>query len=154
VTITKGGQEIAPADLAVGDRVALREDRAEDGTYTVTDLVVILPTVVGEVTAKTADTITVAGRDGTSTTIHVDADTTYRVAGREAADLADVTVGMIVFAQGTERADGSLDAVTVNAGNFRRGFDSDGGRFPWPKGPWAPDAPPAPDASPGTGSVG
>jgi hypothetical protein len=152
VTITKGGQEIALADLAVGDRVALREDRAEDGTYTVTDIVVILPTAFGEVTAKTADTITVSRRDGTTTTIHVDGDTTYRVAGDADASLADITVGMLVVARGSERGDGSLDAVAVRAGTINRGLRMDD--FPGPPGEWGPDAPDAPEASPADGAVG
>jgi hypothetical protein len=138
VTITKGGEEIALGDLAVGDRVGLRERRSDDGTFTVTDIVVVLPIVAGEVSAKTESTITVTRRDGSSATIHVDGGTTYRVGRDGDATLADVEVGMVVIAEGTQRDDGSLDASAVRAGMLRRRMD---GGFPWRPGPGLPELP-------------
>jgi Domain of unknown function (DUF5666) len=144
-TIVRSGEEIGLADLRVGDRVGIREERTDDGAFRVTGLVVLLPTAWGEVTATTASTITVERFGGGTTTIHVDDDTTYRVRGVEEASLEDIEVGMGVFAQGTERADGSLDAEHVRAGNLRRGIDRDwrGDRddrgLPWPRGPWGPE---------------
>jgi hypothetical protein len=201
VDLTKGGQDIALADLAVGDQVRISQTRNDDGTYTVDALAVVVPTVRGEVsdvtssgfkvtgrdgavwtiavngsteyqfgtgdgsladvtngttvvvlgtstgdnaltaltvrvkpdraigtvTAKTADSITVRVRGGSSVTVHVGADTTYRVAGVEDADLADVAVDMVIGVSGRERADGSIDADAVAAGTGR-GFLRGGGR--------------------------
>lgn len=203
VELTKGGQAIAVSDLKVGDQVRFRQVRNDDGTYTVTAVAVVVPSIrgtasditasgfkvttrdgsvwtvavngsttysygqgagtladvkdgeavrvqgsvtadnqmtatnvqvagdraVGTVTAKTADSITIKRRDGTSLTIHVDADTTYRVAGVENADLGDVAVDMAIGVTGRARADGSIDADAVAAGNIRglgRGFGRDG----------------------------
>ena len=200
VDLTKGGQDIALSDLAVGDQVRFRQTRNDDGTYTVDALAVVVPSVrgevsdvsatgfkittrdgsvwtiavngstvyqhgtgtgtladvtngtnavvlgtstgdnaltattvrvaadkaVGTVTAKTADTITITKRGGSTVTIHVDGDTTYRVAGVENADLGDVAVDMAIGVSGRERADGSIDADAVAAGTGR-GFKRGGG---------------------------
>jgi hypothetical protein len=193
IELTKGGQAIAVGDLKVGDQVRFRQTRNDDGSYAVTALAVVVPTVrgtasditssgfkvttrdgsvwtvtvngqttygygqgtgslsdvkagepvrvagtitadnqmtatnvrvagdraVGQVTAKTADTITIEKRDGSTVTIHVDGDTTYRVAGIEDADLGDVAVDMAIGVSGRARADGSIDADAVVAGNGR-----------------------------------
>ncbi len=123
-TITKGGQTIAVGDLAVGDQIRFAQEKASDGTYTVTAIHVVLPTIGGEVTAVTNNTITVTGRDGTAGTIHVDSDTTYEVGGTAGKALSDITVGSFVVAEGTLRADGSLDADAVHSGfrGMRDGF--------------------------------
>jgi hypothetical protein len=143
-TITKGGATIGVADLAVGDQVRFAQDRAADGTYTVTDIVVVLPTVIGEVTAIDGSTLTVTQPGGTTATVHVDGDTTYRVAGA-AGSRSDIKVGSLIAAEGTQRSDGSLDASIVRTGFDRRGD----GRGPGWKGdhnqPGA-DASPAPSS--------
>jgi hypothetical protein len=200
VDLTKGGQDIALSDLKVGDQVRFRQTRNDDGTYTVTALAVVVPSVrgtvsdvsatgfkittrdgsvwtiavngetvyqygagagtladvtngtkavvlgtstgdnaltattvrvaadkaVGTVTAKTADTITITKRNGSTVTVHVDADTTYLVPGIENADLGDVAVDMAIGVSGRERADGSIDADVVAAGTGR-GFKRGGG---------------------------
>lgn len=201
VDLTKGGQDIALSDLAVGDQVRFRQTRNDDGTYTVNALAVVVPSVrgevsdvgasgfkvttrdgsvwtitvdgtteyqygtgdgsladvtngttvvvkgtstgdnaltaltvrvkpdraVGTVTAKAADSITIRTRAGSTVTVHVDGDTTYRVAGVENADLGDVAVDMAIGVSGRERADGSIDADAVAAGTGR-GFLKGGGR--------------------------
>jgi hypothetical protein len=71
------------------------------------------------VTATATDSITVQRADGTSMTIHVDASTTYQVRGVTNATLADIKVGMAVVAQGSQNADGSLQALTVKAAALR-----------------------------------
>ena len=216
VELTKGGQPVEVSALNVGDQVRFRQTRNDDGTYTVTAVAVVVPSIrgeasaitsssfkvttrdgsvwtvtvngstayqygqgtgsladvkeggtvrvsgtvtgdnqitaitvrvagdraVGTVTAKTADTITIKRRDGTSMTIHVDADTTYRVRGVEDATLADVAVDMVIGVTGRARADGSIDADVVGAGKLR-GFGRGGN---------GDDK--APAASPGTGSSG
>ena len=193
VELTKGAQPITVSDLKVGDQVRFRQTRHDDGTYTVTAVAVVVPTIrgtasditssgfkvttrdgsvwtvtvngstvyrfgqatgsladvkdggrvvvagettgdnqltattvgvagdraVGKVTAKTADSITIETRDGKSVTVHVSADTTYRVAGVDSADLGDVAVDMAVGVSGRGRSDGSIDAATVVAGGMR-----------------------------------
>jgi hypothetical protein len=78
------------------------------------------------VTAKTADTFTIKRRDGSTTTVHVDADTTYRVAGAENADLGDIAVDMAIVVEGRARSDGSIDADAVGAGRLRGDGDGNG----------------------------
>ena len=73
-TITKGGATITVDDLAVGDQIVFAQDRAADGTYSVTAIKVVLPSVVGEVTAIDGNTITVTQPGGTTATIHVDGE--------------------------------------------------------------------------------
>jgi hypothetical protein len=216
VALTKGGQTITVGDLKVGDQVRFRQTRNDDGSYTVTALAVVVPTihgtasditsngfkvttrdgsvwtvivngqttygygqgtgsrsdvkageavrvagtitadnqmtatsvrvagdrVVGQVTAKTADTITITKRDGSTVTVHVDGDTTYRVAGVENADLGDVAVDMAIGVSGRARADGSIDADAIVAGNVRGlgrdGFDGFRGPRGFGKGFGAP----------------
>ncbi len=128
--ITKGGATIALGDLAVGDQVALRQDRASDGTYTVTGIVVVLPTVAGQISAIDGNTITITEMGGTTATIHVDSSTTYQLAGGTGA-LSDLKVGTVIVAEGTQRADGSLDAAEIHGGfdGMRPGFQDKPG-FP------------------------
>jgi hypothetical protein len=112
-----GSAKSSKADLSVGARV---EVEGTDGTSFAADVVHIVPDVrIGKVTATTSTTITIEVRDGKTTTIHVDAATTYKVLGTTTAKLSDVTVGMYVAAQGLSRADGSLDATSVAAGTLR-----------------------------------
>lgn len=193
MNLTKGGQDIAVGDLKVGDSIRFRQVRNDDGSFTVTDLAVVVPTIRGQasavtssgfkvttrdgsvwtvtvngstkyaygqgdgsladvkdgatvvvsgtttgdnaitalsvrvapdraagtVTAKTADSITIKKRDGSSLTVHVDADTTFRVAGIANAKLSDITVDMAIGVSGRRRADGSIDADAVVAGKLR-----------------------------------
>jgi uncharacterized protein DUF5666 len=142
-TITKGGATIALGDLAVGDQIRFAQDKASDGTYTVTAIRVVLPAIGGEVTAISGNTITVTGKDGTTGTIHVDADTTYEVGGTAAKALSDITVGSFVIAEGTLRADGSLDADAVHSG-LRGLRDGDRPGRGFPGDPATPTATPTP----------
>jgi hypothetical protein len=112
-TYAKAGETIALADLEVGDQIHFRQTLEDDGTYTIDAIVVVLPHVGGEVTAVSGSTITVEQRDGTSATIEVTADTTYRVGDDDSAALSDIAVGAFVVAEGTENADGSLTAARV-----------------------------------------
>lgn len=119
-TINEAGETITLADLAVGDQIGFAQDRQSDGSYTITAIKVVLPTIGGEVTAVTGNTITVTGRDGTTGTIHVDSGTTYEVDGTTGKALSDITVGSFVVAEGSLRADGSLDADRVHGGTLGR----------------------------------
>ena len=149
---SKSGDEITLADLAVSDRIGFRQTLENDGSWTIDGIAVILPHVGGEVTAIDGSTITIEGRDGTETTITVNGDTTYEVNGDDATK-ADVEVGMVLIAEGTENTDGSLAATEVKAADpddffggpgrhgfgfgFGPGFDQDGDN---------PDATDAPEA--------
>ena len=58
-TITKGGATIALGDLAVGDQIRFSQTKQADGTYTITAIRVILPSIGGKVSAVDGTTITV-----------------------------------------------------------------------------------------------
>jgi hypothetical protein len=117
------------ADVKIGLRVVAQGTISGD-TFTAITVRVSLPDVSGEVTAKTKDSITVKRRDGSTTVIHVTDKTTYEYRGRDPASLTDIGVGDKVVAEGTVRADGSMDAVAVEGGPKRA-----------PKVPKAPMAP-------------
>ena len=151
-TITKGGATIKIGDIKIGDHVALRQDRAADGTYTVTAIVVVLPTVAGTISAIDGNTITVTQPGGAKATIHVDSSTTYRLAGGTGSQ-SDLKVGTVILAEGTQRADGSLDAAAIGGGfgigGFGPGFQGKPG-FPDGLGGHdgqQPNATPAPSSS-------
>ncbi|HEX5013899.1 MAG TPA: DUF5666 domain-containing protein [Candidatus Limnocylindrales bacterium] len=140
--ITKGGDTVTAGDLAVGDKIRFRQERNDDGSFSITRIAVVEPTVAGTVTSKTGSTITIEQRDGTSVTVHVDAGTSFRVEGASgAADIDDVAVGMKLLASGEQTSDGSLNASRVVAGNGRPFRDHPGKN--------GPDTSPAPSASPG-----
>jgi len=103
------------ADVTVGSKVTV------EGTTSGTDFtaltVHVQPTVVvGEVTAKTATTLTLKQRDGSSLVVHVDANTRYGIRGNKTGALADIAVGDKAWASGKTRGDGSLDANGVASG--------------------------------------
>ena len=114
-TVKRAGQTIAVADLKVGDEIRFQEQRNADGTFSMTAIEVVLPRVTGQVSATTSDTITVQRPDGTTMTIHVGSATTYQVRGVANATISDITPGMLILAQGTQNADGSLQAIAVYA---------------------------------------
>jgi hypothetical protein len=113
--ITKGAKTISVGDLKVGDPVRFSQVRNADGTFSIDAISVVVPHLDGVVTAKTSGTITVMRSDGSSATIHVTGTTTYAVKGKASAALADIAVGSRVIAEGTFRADGSIDAVSVGS---------------------------------------
>ena len=114
-TYTVGKTAGTKADVVVGARVAI-EGTVEGATFTAGAVHVSLEKISGEVTAKSGSTITLTHKNGTTTTVHVDGDTTYRVRGVDgAAALADIAVGARASARGTLRADGSIDANQVEA---------------------------------------
>lgn len=143
-TITRAGTAIKVTDLKVGDEIRFAQTKNDDGTYTVTKIQLVLPSVAGQVTAVDGSTITVKRFDGTTQTIHVDASTTYTVAGVTTPTLSDIKVGAFIVAQGTQGADGSLDAEAVHGG-FEQGFGHRGG--PGDPDKAAPSA--APSGTPG-----
>ena len=153
--LEKAGAKITLGDLKVGDEVRFRQTRQSDGTFTIDQLVVVLPHVDGKVTAISGSTITVQRPDGSTAKIVVGSSTTFRVNGASGA-LSGIKVGMVVMAEGTKASDGTLTAAVVRAfdpskmpgpGMGRHGmghrFDADGAG---PNGQ-APNATTAPGAS-------
>ena len=142
-TITRDGEEIALADLQVGDKIRFRQAVDDTGNYTVTAIAGVLPAVLGQATAVDGDSITLSQPDGTSITVHVDSSTEFTVGGETGKSLADVEVGMIVAASGEENADGSLIASRVRAGTIweRLGRGHGPGKWRIPDGA-APSAAP------------
>ena len=100
------------ADVKVGSRVLAQGTMTGD-TFTAITVTIMPSEVGGVVTAKTADSITVKHGDGSTTVIHVTDKTTYEKRGKDSATLSDIAVGDVVGAEGMLRADGSLDAVSV-----------------------------------------
>jgi hypothetical protein len=143
--ITKGGATIAVGDLAVGDHVRIAEDRASVGAYQVTAIAVALPSLAGQVSAVSGDTLTITQPGGTKATIHVSGTTTYEVNGA-AGKLSDIKVGSFIIAEGSQRADGSLDAAGVRSGFGLRGVPGGPGFGGSHRGGDAPKASPAPSA--------
>jgi hypothetical protein len=113
------------ADVTNGINALVQGTATGDNALTALSVRVAADRAVGTVTSKTADTIVIEKRDGSTVTVHVDGDTTYRVAGVDDADLGDVAVDMAIGVSGRERADGSIDADAIVAGEGRFRF---GGR--------------------------
>ena len=131
------------ASVTVGSTIVASGETAADGTLTASSVWVRLPHVAGTVTGTTADTITLTRRDGTTVTVHVGAATTYRVVGIDAPTLADIKAGMVVVVEGTQRADGAIDASAIGAGDrfsFGKGRGHDGLKDADPNASAAPDA--------------
>ena len=100
------------ADVKVGVRVAAA-GTVSGATFTAITVRIQPAEIGGIVTGKTGDSITVKHGDGSTTVIHVTAKTTYEHKGKDAATLTDIAVGDRVSAEGTLRADGSIDATSV-----------------------------------------
>jgi hypothetical protein len=133
-----GPRAAGQSDVKVGSNVVAAGTTSGD-TFTALSVTIRLHAVAGEVTAKTADTITLKGRDGTTTTVKVDSATTYRVPGKDNATLADITVGMPVAVQGIRNPDNTFSAVSVGAG--RIGLDRGPRGLRGPGGPLQPRQP-------------
>jgi hypothetical protein len=124
--VTIGQADGSVGDIKGGDTVVVSGTKTGDNAMTALGVRVAPDRAIGTVTAKTADSITIKRRDGSSLVIHVDAKTTYRIAGTANGKLSDVTVGMALGASGRARSDGSIDAAIVAAGQLR-GFGNGNG---------------------------
>jgi hypothetical protein len=111
-TITKNGAAAQLSDLQVGDNVALRERRNDDGTWTVTQIVIVPARVAGIVGDVGETSFTIRLQDGTTKTITVTASTTYTL-GREAATKAALKSGLQVVVAGDEQG-GTFTATAVH----------------------------------------
>ncbi len=134
-TYKLGDAAATKADVKVGTEIKA-QGTLDGDVFTAISIYVELPHIAGLVTAKTTDSITVTQRDGSTAVIHIGAATTFKVRGSATPSLADIAVGDAVSAEGTLRANGSLDAVSVHAGSFKAkkppksGVDDDAGSDP------------------------
>jgi hypothetical protein len=138
----------AKADVKVGVKVGVVGTQSGESALTATAVRIEAARLAGKVTAKTADTITIERLGGGTATIHVSDSTKYHVPGKQDASLSDITVGGVILAHGRQRADGSIDAVSVAGGG--KGLGRAFGDWPRPKN--APKA--TPNATPGSYSAG
>jgi hypothetical protein len=117
----QGGAAASKADVKVGSIITAEGKPGSSDAFTATTVKIALSRVGGDVTAKTANTITVKQRDGSSVVIHVNADTRYLVRGTTGAKatIADIAIGNRLVATGVRRGDGSLDAIAVGAGKAK-----------------------------------
>jgi hypothetical protein len=120
-TFSVGSKAGARSDVEVGADVVVEGTQGSGNTLTALSVHVQVPRVVGQVTAKAATTLTIRRPDGTTATIHVGSTTTYRLPGTTSPGLADIAVGSIIAVEGTQRADGSIDASVVAGGKIRGG---------------------------------
>ena len=111
-TVMKDGATAALSTLEVGDRIVFRETRNDDGTYTITTIVVIQPAVAGTVASISGSTVTVTLRGGSSSKVVLTGSTTYELAGQAATKDAVVS-GARIVARGTLATDGTLTATSV-----------------------------------------
>jgi hypothetical protein len=178
-TYQVAGQAATKDAVVAGAQIVARGTLATDGTLTATSVQVAAATTAGTVKEKSAGSLTLTTRDGSTVVVKVTSSTTYQVGGATSPTLADVKVGDVVMAAGTRNADGSLSATVVRshaAGTFggpgdgfgrrfgdgpgggpgdgfgRRGMRGDGRGWGFPGGP---DAPAAPSTAPtGSGTNG
>ncbi|MDH5243434.1 MAG: DUF5666 domain-containing protein [Chloroflexota bacterium] len=125
----KGGGSLS--DVTDGAAVTVLGTSTGDNALTALTVRVAPDRAAGVVKSKTSDTIVITQRDGSTLTVHVDADTTYRVGGVATAGLGDVAVDMSIGVAGRARSDGSIDADAIMAGSGPSMFRGDGG----PMGP-------------------
>jgi hypothetical protein len=111
-TVTKDGETVALSTLKVGDRIVFRETRNDDGTYTITAITVVQPTVSGTVASVSGSTVTVTTRDGSTSKVALTGSTTYTIDGTAATKDA-VVAGVRISATGTLASDGTLTTTSV-----------------------------------------
>jgi uncharacterized protein DUF5666 len=109
-----GSAAATKADVKVGVRVTALGTRSGD-TFTAITVTIRPAEIGGVVTSTSSDSITVKRGDGSTTVIHVTPKTTFELKGNESGALTDVAVGDRVSAEGVLRADGSIDASSVEA---------------------------------------
>ncbi|MHB1209464.1 MAG: DUF5666 domain-containing protein [Acidimicrobiales bacterium] len=128
-TVTKDRSPSSESALAVGEQVRILV--GAPGSTVAKNIDIELPSVMGKVTAIGTGSITLNAPRGSSYTVVVSNATTYAKAGATAS-LGDVSVGSMIFAQGTF-APGStttLDATTVGIGGLGTFHDRGGPEFP------------------------
>jgi len=112
--VTKNEQSATWADILTGDNVRIDVSSTDP---TLASTIRVMPaSVVGKVTAINGDVVTTAEPNGTADSVVVGPATTYRK-GDAAASFADISVGTVIFAQGTFGSSTNLlNATTVGIG--------------------------------------
>ena len=141
----RAGTTIARSDIAVGERLTASGTKASDGSLAAAAVDVQPDVVFGTVTGKSGSTLTIKTAGGGTATVTVTPGTTYEVAGKSSASLADVAVNDMIVAQGVLGSGGTLTATDVRAGTGH-GFGFGKGS----RGSVEPDRSAAPSASAGT----
>src|SRR4029079_19760225 len=95
--------------LSVGGQGSIEQTHNADGTYTVTGLAVVVPSVRGTVGDVTSSSFKVTTRDGSFCAIAVDVSTQV-LFGNVAGTMADVTAEAIVGVQGATTGDNAMTA--------------------------------------------
>jgi hypothetical protein len=111
-TVTNDGKTVALSTLKVGDRIVFRETRNDDGTYTITAITVVQPTVAGTVASVSGSTVTVTTFGNTTAKVALTGSTTYTLGGQASTKDA-VVAGVRISARGTLGSDGTLTATSV-----------------------------------------
>jgi hypothetical protein len=111
-TITKAGQTISVGSLKVGDEITFREARQTDGTFKITTINVVVPTVTGTVSAVTSSSVTITLPGGSSQTLALTGSTTYSQ-GSISATHGALVVGVRIQAQGTVDSSGNFTATSI-----------------------------------------
>ncbi len=111
-TITKAGQTISVSALKVGDQIAFRESRQSDGTFKITSITVVVPTVEGTVSSVGAGSITVTLGDGSTKVLTTTSATTYTKGGASVSRSTIVT-GNRIEAQGMVDSSGNFTATSI-----------------------------------------
>ncbi len=109
---TEAGVAASLSDIHVGSHITGRGARTAPATIAATSIQIVLPQVVGVVTAVNGSTLTLTGADAAPHTVTVTGSTRYVRNGQGAA-LVDIAVGSAIRVEGTANADGSLTAVRI-----------------------------------------
>lgn len=164
-TYQLAGQAATKDAVVAGAQIVARGTLATDGALTATSVDVSPAMAAGTVKEKSASSLTLTTRDGSTVVVKVTSSTSYLVDGITSPGLADVKVGDVVMATGSRNADGSLSATVVRshaAGQFGgpgNGFGDGFGRGGMRGGhgwgfPGDLDASPAPSTAPTGGTNG
>jgi len=111
-TYGRAGKTVGASAVTSGVKIAVKGANNSDGSINATHVEIVLPGLGGTVTAVSGSDITVKGRDNASHVIHTSSGTTFERAGKT-VDIAAVTTGARISAQGAQNSDGSLDAEVV-----------------------------------------
>jgi hypothetical protein len=121
----RAGQTAALSDIAVGSLIYAEGDLSSDGsTLNALSVTIQLPSVKGQISAVSGNTVTVNSPDGTTSTVLLTDATTYTAGPQGTADKSSVTTGSFIMAEGTLGSDGTLTALRVD---IATGFDAGGG---------------------------
>ena len=145
-TYSIAGGSATKSDVVVGATVVVA-GAVSGSAFDASSVTIILPRIVGQVTAKTDSTITITRADGTTATLNVGGGTTY--VGPDGASLSNVAVGSVIAAEVRQKTNNTFDAVRVLIGGNRGKGQGPAFGLPSARGvPHGnPNATPAPSAS-------